>query len=428
MGGWRTWAAVGLAAIAAGGLPRAAPPPPAAHAAPEEAAGPLTLADALALALLGNPALRAFAWETRAAEAHALQAGKLENPEIEIRFQSDDAPAAADDESRRRVMFSQELEFGGKLGRRVELAEAERRVADRDYALERCAVIRDATSAFATALGAQRQAAAWQRFVAVLEQTAARVSSLVQGGFAGVVEEHRVTRQLGLARIEAQAAEARLSAARFALAATWGRSTPRFTAVVGRLDPPGPLPPPEVLLERLERSPPVARAEAERAREQAALALARAERFPDLELGAGVRWSAGVDERDYLLDLGIELPVFDRNQGAILEARHRLAGAEARRQGAAAAGAAALAEAYFAAAEAAGRARALEHEVVPAARATFEAHRAAFEAQTRGGVGDLIDAGRDLARAESDLAGALAEAHRTRAALEGLLGEPVAAE
>ena len=38
--------------------------------------GPLALRDAVALALLQNPVLAAFAWETRAREARILQAGR----------------------------------------------------------------------------------------------------------------------------------------------------------------------------------------------------------------------------------------------------------------------------------------------------------------------------------------------------------------
>ena len=43
--------------------------------------GDLTLRNALAAALLHNPALRAAAWEPRLAEANRLQAGLSRNPE-----------------------------------------------------------------------------------------------------------------------------------------------------------------------------------------------------------------------------------------------------------------------------------------------------------------------------------------------------------
>jgi hypothetical protein len=44
--------------------------------------GTVTLRDAVALALLNNPGLAAFAWETRARDARILQAGRPPNPTL----------------------------------------------------------------------------------------------------------------------------------------------------------------------------------------------------------------------------------------------------------------------------------------------------------------------------------------------------------
>src|SRR2546425_12849493 len=58
--------------------PFSAPPVTAPHEVPTDV---LTLRQALALALLQNPELSAFAWEIRAAEARTLQARVRPNPE-----------------------------------------------------------------------------------------------------------------------------------------------------------------------------------------------------------------------------------------------------------------------------------------------------------------------------------------------------------
>ena len=47
-----------------------------------EPAGDLTLREALSLALLQNPEIKAFAFEVRAREAAVLQAGLLPNPHL----------------------------------------------------------------------------------------------------------------------------------------------------------------------------------------------------------------------------------------------------------------------------------------------------------------------------------------------------------
>jgi cobalt-zinc-cadmium efflux system outer membrane protein len=67
----------------------------------------------------------------------------------------------------------------------------------------------------------------------------------------------------------------------------------------------------------------------------------------------------------------------------------------------------------------------LREEVLPAARASLEAHRLGFE-RTAANVGDLLDARRDLARAEVQYTDALVDYHLALAALEGLVGQRLA--
>ncbi|MHC4623766.1 MAG: TolC family protein, partial [Planctomycetota bacterium] len=54
--------------------------------------GVLTLRQALALALMYNPELRAFSWEVRGAEARQLQAGLLPNPKLELEVEEVGGP------------------------------------------------------------------------------------------------------------------------------------------------------------------------------------------------------------------------------------------------------------------------------------------------------------------------------------------------
>src|SRR5262245_47381643 len=65
--------------------PFSAPAAPPQHEAPTDV---LRLPQALALALLHNPELRAFAWDIRAAEARTLQAGLRPNPELGLEVEN----------------------------------------------------------------------------------------------------------------------------------------------------------------------------------------------------------------------------------------------------------------------------------------------------------------------------------------------------
>jgi cobalt-zinc-cadmium efflux system outer membrane protein len=405
--------------------PSAVPPEDEPPALVEEAA-PLVLEDALALALMHNPELQAFSWESRAGEARALQARKIPNPELDLRYYSLGIPRGADDidAARRRIFLRQDFELGGKRGRRSDLAGAERDLAGWDYEAKRLEVAAVVATRFAELLGAQHRVDAASRSVEFFEAMHERISTLVETGALRSLELHQSARQLALARVDLQTYESELGAARFRLAATWGSRSPLFTAAVGDLAAIGPLPGVEVVLQRAQEGPAVARWDSVLERAEAALALAQAERVPDLRAGAGIRWQDDIDQHDFIVDLEIALPIFDRKQGDILEGRYNKEKALAERKAAESATAEIVAELYFRLSAAEARAAALRDEVLPAARAAFEAFRLGFE-QDASAPGNLFEARRDLTRAETGYAAALVDYHRALNALESLVGRPL---
>jgi len=390
--------------------------------APEPAA-PLLLKDALALALMRNPELAAFSWEERASEARELQAGMIPNPDLDLRAYRLGIPrqSAEVDENRYRVILSQEFELGGKRRRRVDLAQSERYLAGWDYEAKRLEVATSVAARFVAVVGGQLRVESSRSYLEFFERMQERVARAVASGAMRSVESHQVTRRVGLARIEFQRAESELAAARFALAATWGNPSPRFTVAAGDLEPFPPIPPVETVLDFAQQGPAIARWDAELERSRAALALAKSGRVPDLTVGAGVRWQEYAPNEDYLLDFEISLPLFDRKQGEIRAARYGIARAQASRNAAEAAGAAEIAEFYYVLAEAAGRATTLRDEVLPAARGMFEAFRVGFDTGAES-LGDLLDARRDVARAEDSYMEALMDYHRALATVEGIIG------
>jgi cobalt-zinc-cadmium efflux system outer membrane protein len=398
--------------------------PPGEEAGPPEPTGPLSLREAQLLALEWNPELQAFSWETRAMEGRAEQAGQPPNPVLDMRFYRLGIPRqnTPPDEARLRVVLRQDFELGGKGRRRYELARTERDLVEWDYEIRRIEVAAEVTSRFVEVLGAQRRLETWRRTRDYFETMGDRVAVLVERGLVRTLESHELRRQRGLARIEAQRAEGELAAARFALAALWGSRSPGFTDAVGDLEPIAPLPELEAVVELALGGPAVARWDAELDRGEAALALAKAERVPDIEAGAGIRWEEQSNERDYLLDLEVELPFLDRKRGAIREARHEMARARAGRRAAEAAISEEIAALYYRVSEARSRSVTWGDEIVPALRAKFEAYRAGMEASTEN-LDDLLDARRDLARAEARQIEALVEYHQALASLEALAGE-----
>jgi len=260
-----------------------------------------------------------------------------------------------------------------------------------------------------------------RRFVEYLERMRDRITTLVETGAMRALETHQVARQVGMARIDLQRAESQLAVARFRLAATWSNQSPRFTEAVGDLEQVVSAPDIDVVIELAQSSPAIARWDAEFERGQAAVGLAKSRRVPDITVGAGMRWQDNIDARDYLVDVEIGLPIFDRKQGEIREAQFNMARAKAAKESAEAMSRELIAEFYYQMTESRAVSLTMAEEVVPSALAAVESLGRAVEVEPAR-LGDLLDARRDLARAEVDYTDALVDYHQALAGLEGIVG------
>ncbi|MCO5340157.1 TolC family protein, partial [Delftia tsuruhatensis] len=147
-----------LAALAACGVVQAAEPP-ADSVAPPAFAGaslpdgpPLDLQQALALALDGNPGLRAARQALAATEGAVLQSQARPNPEL----------AWSQEDTRRStrtltVQLNQTLEVGGKREARMRVAERGRDLARAELAGAEAALRADVGAAFFGVLAAQQR-------------------------------------------------------------------------------------------------------------------------------------------------------------------------------------------------------------------------------------------------------------------------------
>ena len=286
----------------------------------------LALGDALARALKFNPSLAAYAWQVRAREAAALQAGLLPNPELSVEaenvFGSGDFSGTGAAET--TALLSQLIELGGKRAKRREVAALGTDLAEWDYQSRRLEVLTQTGKSFISVLAAQRGLEQAEELSRLAENFFTTVSERVEAGKVSPVERHRAQVTLSAARVALAQAETRLTAARRRLAAAWGSSQPGFGRAAGRLGDLQPLPSQEAVEKLLVRNPDLARWETEIAQRNAALGLARSRRIPDLTVSLGARNFRETDDNAAVLGFSIPLPVFNRNQGGIGEARAEL--------------------------------------------------------------------------------------------------------
>ncbi len=119
----------------------------------------LAIGEALARALKFNPSLSAYAWQVRAREAAALQAGLLSNPELSVEaenvFGSGDFSGTGAAET--TAVLSQLIELGGKRAKRREVAALGSELAQWDYEGRRLEVLTQTGKSFIAVLAAQRR-------------------------------------------------------------------------------------------------------------------------------------------------------------------------------------------------------------------------------------------------------------------------------
>jgi cobalt-zinc-cadmium efflux system outer membrane protein len=393
---------------------------------PEEPAGAITLSTALVAALLRSPELSAFSWRARASEAEIIQAGLLPNPEV--RAEVEDVGASGEfagiDQAQATLRLSQLIELGGKRMARVRDASLTSALAGWDYEARRLDVFTATAQSFTEVLAQQQRLELAEEVVRLAEEVVGTARQRVDAGSSPRTELTKAEIALAGARIEREQAARALNAARQRLAATWGAREPRFTRAEGNLENVRAVPPLVELRTRLEQNPDLARWATEIAQRDAAVALEKSRAIPDVIVTAGYRRLFGPDENTFVADVLVPLPVFNRNQGAILAAQRRLSEAQDQQLAAGARLSADLTDAYEALAAAYGQISALRNAVLPSAKEAFDTVREGYR-EGRFSYLDVLDAQRTLVASRGQYVRALADYHQSTVAVERLIGEPI---
>ncbi|QPK61453.1 TolC family protein (plasmid) [Methylomonas sp. LL1] len=388
----------------------------------EEPTGVLVLSQALALALTQNPELSAFSWESRAQEAATLQAGLLPNPTFNANASNfGNRVLQGFDGDSVTLELSQLIELGGKRTARIEAAALTKQLADWDYEAKRADVLTQVTQAFIDVLAAQQRLALTQQTHNLANQTTLTTTARVQAGKVSPVEETKAKVARASVQIELMRAQKELEAARKRLAAGWGSTTPRFETVSGNLENiqiPASL---DSLAQRLSKNPDLARWATEITQRQALISMEKSKAIPDVTATVGA--TKYLMPNDYALVVGfsVPLPVFDRNQGRIQEAEHRLSKAEQDMRNTEVRITTALNTAYQALDAAHSEVMTLRQEILPGAQSAYDAAREGYRLGKFGFL-DVLDAQRTLFSAKNQYLVALANYHKSVVDVERLVG------
>jgi cobalt-zinc-cadmium efflux system outer membrane protein len=377
----------------------------------------LTLPEVIANVLLKNPELEAFSLEVRAREARALQAGLYKNPNLLFDVQDVFGSGGFKkvDSSQSTLLLSQVIELGGKRTKREREALSHKDLAFWDYETARMNILTRVAKAYTDALTAQEKLKLARELVQLSQKSYNAVKARVEAGKVSPI--HEIKAQVALSTTQIQLQQARL-------ATFWGSMTPRFQQVTGSLYRIAPVPPFDTLAGHMQGNPDLARWAAEMVQRTAAVDLQEANAVPNLRVGAGARWFEETNDNTFIVEFSIPLQLFDRNQGAIAEARHRVAKAKAEQRAVQLKLNAALATGYTRLANAHSRVTSLKTKILPGARTSFEAVNEGYRFGKFGYL-EVLDSQRTWFNARSQFLDALAEYHKAVADVERLTGQAV---
>ena len=300
----------------------------------------LALPQVVEFSIKNNGDLKSFRAEKGIRDAGKTRAGLLPNPTLEFEGGTG-ALTGNSAEHNLSIGVSQEFLLFGKRAKRLALAERELEMylwqaVDRERLLRE-----EVKAAFYDVVLADKQVALTDRFIALNRQVSDVTKERLDAGDIPELEMNLV--QVELARSEAAriAAEKTLTQSRAKLLTLMGQPVGEFPGFTGEFETVSLSKNlAELKKQALGNRPDLKALEVERDRGESDIILARAEGFPNLTAGLALKRDTtaievgGVEGQDsahtIVLRLSMPIPVFDRNQGGVQEARARQGSTQSR--------------------------------------------------------------------------------------------------
>jgi cobalt-zinc-cadmium efflux system outer membrane protein len=301
--------------------------------------------DLVRRALAGNTELAAWRLEVDRLRGRLRQARLLPNPVLDLE-QTTGRWTGSPDERDRSIGVSVPIELGGKRGSRIDLARAELTAAEAEVSERERRLTAEVRMVIADGLASLRELEIADEFGRIDQQTVQFLQTRVNEGDAPPLELNLLRTEVDRMRARRALAIGKLESAILKVKALSGipaTDVIRFRETLGGATIPDPPPLATALETALSNRPDLRLARLNEEVANAGLKLARGQVFPDLVLSA--RYTTGtavfdqtpvgaLTDRDKTVTIGasINIPIFNRNQGATLEAQASIAQARRRRE------------------------------------------------------------------------------------------------
>src|ERR1700737_2538565 len=285
----------------------------------------ITLEELQQMAVQNNPTFAQSTANIQAAEGRKKQSGLYPNPTVG--YQGEQIRGGSFHGGEQGFFVQQDIVLGGKLGLNRKIFDQELKQAETEAEEQKLRVVTNVRMSCIQALAAQQTLELRQNLSKLADdavETSHQLANVGQADAPDVLESEVEAQQAQLAVTMAEQNRQRVWRA---LAAVVGNPRLPLMKLEGRLEDTPPVNPDELVEKIVDESPAVRIAELGVKRAEAALARAKRETIPDLQLRGGMQQNGELlpNGRSVGLqgfaDVGVRIPISNRNQGNIAAAK-----------------------------------------------------------------------------------------------------------
>jgi len=274
----------------------------------------ITLNEALSIATKSNPQLKSARLAVDAQRALIKQSALFSNPEVEVNLENFG-------QNEIEAGISQTIELWGKRSFRILIAKKEAEKAAIEYEKAKRELAADVTFRFADILTWQEKLKQLEHIIAVSESSLAITKHQVQIGAAKEIDVIRTEMELSSLMIEKRSIQRSRDQSIKHIKSLLGPNAGNVQGVSGWFDLDFTVPSFSELETAIASNPDFLLQTKMLELSELKIRKARAEYFPDLTIGAGYLYNNETNENTAVVGISFELPLFNRNQGVIVEKR-----------------------------------------------------------------------------------------------------------
>jgi cobalt-zinc-cadmium efflux system outer membrane protein len=287
----------------------------------------ITLEELQQMALQKNPTFAQSAANIQAAEGRKKQSGLYPNPTVG--YQGEQIRGGSFHGGEQGFFLQQDIVLGGKLGLNRKIFDQELKQAEMEAEEQKLRVVTNVRMSYIQALAAQQTLELRQNLSRLADDAVETTHQLANVGQADAPDMLESEVEAQQAQLAVSMAEQNQQRVWKAMAAVVGNPRLPLMRLEGKLEDTPPVNADELVENIVNESPAVRIADLGVKRAEAALARAKREPIPDLQLRGGLQQNGELLSEPSgksvglqgFADVGVRIPIFNRNQGNIATAK-----------------------------------------------------------------------------------------------------------